>query len=550
MSMDPELARLIDNDTPKLNPLLANGLATYHMQGVEKYIEDMFRSVSRDFPKGLHFVKGERCTPQEEFNEQTKKRANKSGKSGSRRTYDVARSDLYMMKYTFRYQGVDLDPRYLYLPFVGDAGTITISGSRWVISPVLVDRVISVGISNVFVQLNKTRLTFKRLSHQIMIDDTPHTAQVVWSKVHQGQDKHKGQRRGAKAMTTMMHYLLCKFGFSETFAMFGNCHPVALTDDADLSQYPPEEWAIISSSTAKLRRAARSYYERSKMRVAIRRSEITHKVLSMMGGMFYVVDHYPTRALAEHVNSKRMWKILMGELIPSDLDAGAGHLFEEADKHMQSLDKYIDTITHDKLKDIGMPVKNIYEMFSIIIGRFNEWLLNGTDKVSSMYDKELSILYYVLRDIIFAINNTHFRLKAAEEKAAKAGKELTADNINGILFDLLKTGLIFHINKKHGEVSTISSPGDNKAFKLTSVLVAQTDTNQTGGNRDRSGTNDPSRHLHGSIAEFGSYANLPKSNPYGKGRLNQAAEIDENNVLIRNPTNVPLVDSVQEKIRR
>jgi hypothetical protein len=286
------------------------------------------------------------------------------------------------------------------------------------------------------------------------------------------------------------------------------------------------------------------------MRVAIRRSEISHKVLSMLGAMFYVVDHFPTRALPEHVNSKRMWKILLGELIPSDIDAGAGHLFDEAEKHMQSLDKYVDTITHDKLKDIGMPVKNIYEMFSIIIGRFNEWLLNGADKVSSMYDKELSILYYVLRDIVFAINNLHFRLKAAEEKALKAGKELTKENINGIMFDLLKTGLIFHINKKHGEVSTISSPGDNKAFKLTSVLVAQTDTNQTSGNRDRAGTNDPSRHLHGSIAEFGSFANLPKSNPYGKARLNLTAEVDENNVLMRKPENIPLVDSVQDKIRR
>jgi hypothetical protein len=249
------------------------------------------------------------------------------------------------------------------------------------------------------------------------------------------------------------------------------------------------------------------------------------------------------------MESTRMWKILMGELIPGESE-NAGHLFEEAEKHIRSLDEYIDLITHKKLQEIGMPVINIYELFSIIIENFKQWLLGGADKVSSMYDKQLVVLYYLMYNVTSAINNLYFRLKAAEEKAAKAGKELTFETVNGLIKEVLKPGLIFKINKKHGEVSTISAPGDNMAFKMTAVLVSQADSNQSSPNKDRAGTNDPTRHLHASIAEVGNYSALPKSSPYGRGRTNPTVKLDANGVIQRNPEFKEQLDQLQEEFRR
>lgn len=542
---DSEFNRLVDADTVAINPLIGNGMATYHIPGAQAYIYKAFKSVERDFPKGLRFVEGVRCTPEEEFEVQTKKRQNKAGKSGSRRTYDVAPSDLFMMRYQFSYNGEMLEPRHILLPYVHTGGMITISGSKWVISPVLVDRVISVGLSNVFVQLNKTRLIFKRVAHRFLLGTVEESVQVVWSKVHQGNRTG----RTSKALTTMMHYLLCKYGFSKTFASFGNCHPVVLEQDTDMRQYPEEDWVICQSSRISLMKAGRSKYERSTLRLALRRSELSQKVILMLGGFFYVVDHFPLRVDSKTLDSKRMWTILLGELIPGESEH-SGHLHDEAEKHLRSLDKYIDSWTDEKLKNIGMPVDNIYQLFSIIIGHYNEWLLGGSDKVATMYDKEFSILFYVLYNVTSAINNLYFRLKAAEEKAMNANKELTKENIEGIMFDLLKTGLIFNINKGHGEVSTISSSGDNMAMKMTSVLVSQTNSNQASPNRDRASTNDPSRHLHSSIAEVGSAWNLPKSSPYGRDRVNPTVAIDSNWVVQRKPQFVDMLDNTQNKIRR
>lgn len=547
--IDNEFSRLVDQSTVRINPLIGDGLAMVHVPQAAAYIEKAFLSVSSDFPACVRFGGGEPCDPMDEFIEQTKRRQNKAGKQGSRRSYDISTSNLYMMRYKFWYRDggreTELDSRYIFLPYVEDAGVITISGSRWVISPVLIDRVISVGLSNVFVQLNKTRLIFKRMPHRVMIDGGEESVQVVWAKVHQGNRTHKTSR----AVTTMMHYLLCKYGFSETFSRFGNCHPVVLKDDTDMTMFPSEEWAIVQSSAIKLKKAGRAHYERSNVRLAIPRAQMTQKVVSMLGGLFYVIDHFPLRAMAESMNSKRMWMILLGELIPGESDH-AGVLFEEAEKHLRSLDKYIDMLTDERLKNIGMPVENIYELFSIIIGKYNEWLLSGSERVASMYDKEFSILPFVLYNIVSAINNLYFRLKAAEEKALKAGKKLTPENINGITFDLLKTGLIFNINKGHGEVSTISCPGDNKAFKTTAVLVSQTNSNNQSSSRDRAGTKDPQRFLHSSIAEVGGAWNLPKSDPYGKARVNPTVKMDANWVVERRPEFVDLLDDIQNKIRR
>src|SRR5687768_11868342 len=103
--MDRELARLIDADTPKINPQIGNGLAVEHMKQCEKYLDDVFKAAAKGFPEGLLYLGSERCTPQEEFDENTKIKGNK-------RVFDVARSDIYMVKYLFSYKGVPLPPRF------------------------------------------------------------------------------------------------------------------------------------------------------------------------------------------------------------------------------------------------------------------------------------------------------------------------------------------------------------------------------------------------------------------------------------------------------
>lgn len=539
--MDRELGRLVSLHTPKLNPAIAGGLAVIHMKEVESYVDQVFKSASKGFPPGLVYVGCKRCTEQEEFMETTKKK-------GPRRQFDVARSDIYMMKYFFRWNGEDLPPRYLSLPFVSDGGFITLGGSRFNISPLLSDRVISVGVSNIFVRLLRDRLTFERMTQHFQINGRRETVQVAWGMIYHKNAKQKKIRPTIKANCSLMHYLLCKYGFRDTFLKFGHCEPIIGGQDrVNRNTYPEEEgWVICSSEQAKPKGCGRGFYQPTYIQIAVRKEDLTPMVKNMIGGFFYIADHFPSRIQPEYIgieNERRLWCILLGHILFSST-IQEGKLYDDIYDHLTSLDEYIDGLVSVKLKDIGIEVEDIYKLFAIVIENFNEWLLSATNKVASMYDKELSILYYVLFDVTSAIFKLYFKLKAASKK------ELTAKEIISTFNMTLRSGLIFSLTKNHGEVSTVSSPGDNKAFKITSLLVPQTGSSRASSRKDRQVLDNPAQRLHESVAEVGGYSNLPKAEPSGRSRLNPMVQFNEKSVIVRNPERMELLDRVGDMIRR
>lgn len=536
--MDNELARLVDQDTPKLNPLVANGLAMEHMKSVEKYIDQVFQSAAKGFPKDLLYHGGVRCTPQEEFDEITRK------KNNNRSTYDVAPSYVYMMKYNFSWKGKMLPPRPLYLPFVTDAGMIKMGGSDFVISPVLSDRVISVGVSNIFVRLLRDRLTLEQLSHQYMENGKRQHAKVAWSLIyHKNDAKMKKVPATVKAECTLMHYLLCKYGFTDTFLKFGNCRPVVGGLEVNHNVYPESDWVICTSTGVKPPKMGRGFWEAPTIRVAVRRDEMTQMVRNMLGGFFYVADHFPTRVTPDIIDHTQRWRVLLGHILFSG-NIHEGWLDDQIADHMTSLDDYLDGLVVVKLKEIGHSVEDVYQLFALVIEKGNDWILGAADKIASMYDKELSILYYVLYEISSHIFKLYFKLKAASKK------ELTDKEIISTMNLTLRTGLIYSIVKSHGEVSNISVSGDNKAFKVTTLLIPQGNSSKLSPKKDKAVMNDPSKRLHASVAEIGGYSALPKSAPDGRSRLNPCVRFDAKGVIVRNPERIELLDRVQEMIKR
>lgn len=536
--MDAEIAKLVDADTPKLNPLICNGIATEHMKKAEEYVDSVLRSAAKGFPEGLVYLGSERCTPEEELRSQTKRH-------GTKQLYDTARSDIYTMKYKFEYKGVRILPdRLLALPFVSDANTITISGSKFNIAPILSDRVISIGVNNIFVRLLRDKLTFERSRHDYMINDKRETVQVSWSSVYHKTNKTKKLRQTVKANSTLMHYLLCRYGFTDTFQIFGKCKPIVGGAEININTYPEDTWVICSSTQIKPKGCGRGYYEPTHLRVAVRIEELTPMVKNMLGGFFYIVDHFPSRIKIEFIDSRRLWMVLLGFIIFSGT-VNEGILHDDVEDHIKSLDEYLDSVVMYKLKDIGINVTDIYQLFALIIEKFNDWILESAGNVSSMYDKELSVLYYVLYEITSAIFKLYFKLKAVSKK------ELTAKEIVGIMNMFLKTGLAYSIVKPgHGEVSTVNYSGDNKVFKSTSLLKPQSESSKLTGRKDRAVMRDPTKFLHVSVAEIGGYSNLPKSEPSGRSRINPCVRLDERSMVLRNPKFKDMLDEIQKIIAR
>ncbi len=526
----------VDAAVTPFNKDIANGLACTHMKQVEEYVDSIFQLTSAGFPPGMTYDGCAKCTPLVEYSETTKKK-------GNRCVFDVARSDVYLMEYRFSYKGEKLPSKFLFLPFVSTAGTIHLGGSRFVISPILADRVISVGISSVFVRLHKAKLTFNRIPQHFVANGERESIQVAYSDIYNKKPLANAPKATVKANCTLVHYLFCKYGFAETFKRFADCEPVVGGAEITEEQYPESDWVICYSTQIKPKGFGKLFYEPSDVRVAVLRHKYTAMVKNLIAGFFYIVDHFPTRVKPAYVNDPRLWMVLLGHLIWSG-NISEGKLQSDVSDHIASLDEYIDSILTDKLRDIGFECYDVYQLLYIIIDKFNEWLLSSDDRVSTMYNKELSLLPFVCYEITNAINTMYFKLKAAQKK------ELAPKKIVNIMSLNLKQGLIFRITKEHGEVTTTSTSGDNMALKITNLLVPQSSSTRNRSKKDRVAISDPGKRLHSSIAEVGQVFSLPKSEPSGRSRVGMCVQLTDTGLVVRNPNFIELLDSVQSKIRR
>jgi hypothetical protein len=533
--MDDFISEIAIGDTPQLNPLIANGLAVAHMELSESYINSVWRAVAKGFPPELKYVRCERCDAQEEFNEETRKRSNV-------RVFDMARTDFYMMKYIFDFKGEEI-VRYIKLPFVGEAGILHISGSRFVISPILADRVLSPGLDSVFVRLIRARITIERLDHQLIVDDCIDSVKVPWSLVYNKNPQKLEIKPAVKCNTTLAHYLFCKFGFSEAFLRTAGAVPIVeMVDTVSREKYPKEDW-VICSSRPKLLNNKFSFP--SKVALVIPRDKFTLTMKSMVGGFFYIAEHFSHEMDVNEIDTPRMWRTFLGRILYSG-NVNIGKIHDDVCVHIGSLDEYVDEVMKKKFKEINLPVNDLYEFFMIVIERINDWCNSSKDKINSLYDKELSILYYVFVELMNQINNFYFRLGTL----VRSGKTITRKEIEQLMTTYIKMGAVFAIREGHGEVSTTTTSGDNKAFKMTALMVPQANSSSTGGKNDTAALSDPSKRLHSSIAEVGGYLNIPKSEPSGHSRINRHLRVAPSGLVQKNPEFIDLLLEVEEVIRR
>lgn len=546
--MDTALFSYIDKQFPRFNEKVCRGFAVSEMEQIETYVDRIIRCAEESFPKGFRYKGYERCTPHEEYNIVTAKRHNKQ-------CYELARSDVYMVKYHFEFtnsEGIieEIKPRAIYLPFTRDCGRITILGSDFQISPTLADKAISIGIDNLFIPLYRDKLIFKRLVHSFMVDGVRQNSYVIWSSIYHTSKRNTKnvptQRKTIDVEATNMHYLFCKYGFTRTFVEFGNADVRVGQDDINEKNYPPSEWRICSSmyhGTALRPKGVRNKaYKTSPVRLAIRHEHYNATTESMIAGFFYIVDHFPERMFPEYIDNTHQWMVLMGHVYISEHES-VGKLANSIEAHIESLDDYVDVLSMEELRKEGIHVTDIYELFMFVIENFSTLITMGNASVSSMYDKRLKVLRYVAFDIIKAVFNTTFALKKHSKK------QLTKKEVLDILNKEFKQELIMGINRGHSEVSSISSPGDNMIFKITSNIVLQ--TSSTGGARSKkSSIVEPSKFLDASIAEVGSFTNLPKSEPTGRNRINPYVQTSDDGSIVRKEHLRELIDKTQRAIQR
>ncbi len=553
----------IHEDAPKINKAVVDGIAYHDVRMSKQYIEKIIRCAEQQYPSGLVFVGSKRCDPYEEYRIVTHNP--KKNKKSNNRVFDLAHSSVVLYRYDFTYHGEPLDPQYLYLPYVKKGGLIDIGGKQFSISPVLADRLFSVGINDIFIPMPRGKVTFNYEVHSFAIGGRPlENGQVVdalrvskpvaWSLLHNRSARKNKQARSTmihlnRVNSTLMHYLLCKHGFEETFRRYGDTEVLVMADsEATLEKYPEDKWVICRST--KMRPAAskvqaRDYWQiASKVSLVIPIEKFTPMVQYMVSGFYYIVDHLPDSMEVDYVHMSWQWKVLLGYILFGD-ESSQGKLVEDVETHLKSLDGYVDLDVTENLRQEGIDCHDIYDLFGYIIENMPTMLQNNSGKVGSMYDKQLMVLRYVLKDINNAVFEFLFKLTSNSKKV------MTRQEINKLLAAHFRVRQILRLNsgKGHGEISSVSCPNDNMFFKITSNVVHQSDTAGKGKGRETKPL-DETMHLDASFAEAGGYGVLPKSSPIGNNRLNIHIALGPYNRIVRKEKFVELIEGVQERIKR
>ena len=500
---------------PKLNPEIMNGLATLYLPKSEEYIDKVMRSAFHGLIDGLEYLGYERCSPQEEYEVSTRQKNNK-------RTYDLAKSYIYLVKYKLAFKGEPLPYQYIFLPYVDDAGIIRIGGAMFHITPVLSDKVISPGPKSIFVRLLQYKLNFYRTGYSIAVNGVSEAVQVVWSVIYNQPKENRKVPQTTKALTCLAHYLFAKFGVTETFRRYTGVVPIFGTSkDVNIDNYHPDAWIIVDSAHQQHKPLGYigEYYEGTKIRVAIPKASWNSVTQSFVSSFFYVVDHFPEQMLVAYIDNTQQWKLLLGYILFSS-HYTSGNLATKINEHFVSLDTYVDNIAIEKLAEKGYRIENFYDLLALLTTQYTE-LAAENSQANSMYGKYLDVLYYVMLPITTSIFTTKFALMKMTQKSPPQFA-----NIKDTFTRKLKPGPIFKLSSDNPVTETVSYSGDHKFFKLTSKVTQQESGPAGRRGRARRKVVGEDEYLNASMIEGGSLLFLAKSNPRPSNRINPYVKMD------------------------
>ena len=544
--MNRLFAQLCEENFPRANEQIMSGLADYYINRpatpyssaskTEAYLDKVCASAFNNLIPGLVYHGLERCTPEEEYVVTTRSKNN-------RRSYDLAKSDIYLVKLKFSFNDTPLPDQYMYLPYTRRGDIFYLGGSMFHITPVLSDKVISPGRNSIFIRLLQYKLNFYRCPHSIIVNGEREAVLVVWSLIYNQNKENRKVPPTTKANTILAHYLFAKYGFTETFKKYVGVVPIVGTSkDITEQNYPPTEWLIIESAHKHYKPTGYvgEFYAGTDIRLAIRKVDWNHISQAFVSGFFYVVDHFPEQILASYVDNKQTWLLTLASILFSS-HYTVGNLHSRISEHFVSLDSYVDNLAIEKLSEKGYRIENFYDLLALLLSRYNE-LTAENIQANSMYGKYLDVLYYVMLPITTAIFTTKFALMKQVSKSPP-----TYTNIRDIFIRKLKAGPVFKLSSDNPVTETVSYSGDHLYFKLTSKITEQ--ESGPAGRRGRSGrkAGGEDRYLNASMIEGGSILFLSKSNPTPTNRINCFVKVDPvTGTILPNPELVDILRKTDE----
>lgn len=508
------LAGFIADKTPKFNKHAVEGLCYHRLNYAINYIDNFIKySCNSKTNTHLQYLGYRELLPKEEI----KFLFNKTSKV----VYDIAENDIYLVEFMFKYGDEENIRRHqFYIPYMNKGNIIHLSGNNFLVMPVLSDKVISIGDKIIFINILTAKYSFTRTYFSIQVQQAGQSSgvfnrvSIVNTELYKNQVKKLEDT--TKANTTVMHYLLANYGYTKAMEILLGFVPTPVYD------YGKNDKVIMSSTGNAPHGYIRNktLYQSTNIKFLVDEDKYNEDVLYVIGNMFYIIDNFPEAISIDELDNTLIWKRLLGEIIHSG-NHGLAYLSEKINAHFNDLNSNFDTITINKLRDIGVDSGNLIRLLAVIFKNFNNWIMNA--EVRSLYhNKTYEIESFILSHLTSRI--TRIVLDINKEELRINNEKLESKIVDKVFKKYFVTRAIFSLKKDKQYVTSIEYSGDHLYPKNTAMVVQQESDFVNINNADVN--TSEKKKIVASMATVGSILGLSKKNPVPVVRLNPYVNID------------------------
>lgn len=529
------LSAFIKERTPLFNREMVEGLSYHRLNKGLEYIDSFIKYSTTGKTKTHLMYLGYRVvTPKEEYKLTVDGKKNKY-------MHDIAQSDLYVVEFRFKYTGIPEEKKvYMSFPFLSKGNTMFVSGAKFLISPVLADKVISIGDNIIFVNITTAKYNFKREFHVTYVNNLVTNNPIIKTELYRNQSSK--MENTTKAVPTLIHYLLGVYGYDETMKkLLGFVPELKYGIPAD-----NQNKVVIRSigTPPKGYIKDKLAYRPTSICAIIDKKKNNENVEYIIGNLFYLLDNFPESITIEHINNPTIWRKLLGEIIHSG-NYRLEYIMEKMNTHFKDLMSDLDFITSNKIRDVGYTANNVIELLVIILLNYNKWIMSSDRKTlynTKAYETEIYALNILISDITKTV------LDISKEELRINGEPLEAKDFNKIMDKTIKRRRIYRLRNDKLIVSSIEYSGDHLYPKNTAVITEQ-EANPINTSTEPDASTIERKKLIGSMITVGSILGLPKSNPTPVVRVNPYVTTEQfTNTVLPNPKYAALIHDLELKL--
>lgn len=506
--IDLKLLGHIDKAMPRMNKDIVNGLAVSQMNYVEEYINDIMRCAAESFPPGMKYVDGRRCTPLEQFKEIIRPLK-------PTHSFDLQRSDVYLMQYNFTYNGLPLKPHYIFLPFVSDGGLFYLKGTQYSITPVIGGKVFNIENGNIYMPTPRIRMGFGKYPVTCIANNKIINGSCIASRLH-----NMVRSKRSTLSPTLVHYMLAEYGLYNLMQKFNLNIQFG---KEELDKLDTNEWIIYKSRQLPIITRKVTETEVSDLRIAVKKSEHYPLVDDIMGTVFYIVDNCveSTSNIAD-LNNPVLWLLLLDKFIFKDPTTERKQFNRMCD-HLQSTKMSMDVITRKILASDNIFCNDIFDLFKYIVLNYQDITIHYD--IGTMYYKELTTVKHVMYNVVYNIFMAMHTLNEISPESLSVAK------INNELSRVLRNNKIF-TTKGHGELTTGGLATDCKIFAATCNAISHSKATSIGGSkRAKKVVTDAALLVHESQTEVATYNWITHQCPYGRSKISPFVGFSERSFI-------------------